>query len=183
MRSPVDQLEAFIPGLRRFARSLTHSVDQADDLVQDTLVKAIDKIDQFDPETNLRAWLFTILLNTFKSQRRMIGRRGVHVAWGDVADQLSGPPGQQVGLELRALARAIDRLPDHERETLMLVVLEDLSYDDAAAVLGVRAGTVKSRVSRARARLRDFESNTSSIEKGAGPDCRVRPTGQLSMGA
>ncbi|MCA8908090.1 MAG: sigma-70 family RNA polymerase sigma factor [Rhodospirillaceae bacterium] len=176
MARPIDELEGFIPSLRRYARSLTHDADQADDLVQETLLKAIGNIDRFDPETNLRAWLFTILLNTFKSQRRMAARRGVHVEWEDTADQSVQPPVQDLSMELKAFARAIEELPGHERETLMLVALEGFSYGEAAAVLGTEIGTVKSRVSRARAKLRDFDDADS--EPSTPPPARPhsRPT-------
>lgn len=176
MARPINELEGFIPSLRRYARSLTHNVDQADDLVQDTLVKAVANIDRFDPGTNMRAWLFTILLNTFKSQRRMLARRGTHLAWEDVAEQLSMPPRQDASMEMLALARCVDELPGHERETLMLVALEGFSYEEAAEVLGIEIGTVKSRVSRARAKLREFDEDT--VEPSSPPPARPinRPT-------
>jgi len=145
-------LEA-VPHLRAFARSLTRNRDQADDLVNDTIVRAIAASNQFTPGTNFRAWVFTILRNLFYNQ----GRRGK--ARFSSLDELSvdepmEDAAQEASLEFDDFRRAFFQLPDHHREALILVGASGLNYEDAAKICGCQVGTMKSRVSRARTELR-----------------------------
>jgi RNA polymerase sigma-70 factor (ECF subfamily) len=145
-------LEA-VPHLRAFARSLTRNRDQADDLVNDTIVRAIAASNQFTPGTNFRAWVFTILRNLFYNQ----GRRGKSrfSSLDDLTvDEPSESATQESSLEFCDFRRAFWQLPDHHREALILVGASGLNYEDAARICGCQVGTMKSRVSRARTELR-----------------------------
>jgi RNA polymerase sigma-70 factor (ECF subfamily) len=146
------QLAAELPSLRAFARTLARDPSAADDLTQEALLKAWANRTRFQPGTNLRAWLFTILRNTFYSEYRK-RRREVADTDGEHAQRLASRPVQDHGLTVADFARAMARLPDDQREALVLVGAAGLSYDEAAAIMGVAVGTAKSRVSRARARL------------------------------
>ena len=142
-----------IPHLRRYARVLhAGRMADADDLVQDTLIKAWTNRDKFEPGTNLRAWLFTILRNTYYTQviRR---RREVRDETGEYANNVRTPPTQDWSVAMRALQAALAQLPDEHREALILVGAAGLSYEEAAEICGCALGTIKSRVNRARARL------------------------------
>jgi len=145
-------LEA-VPHLRAFARSLTRNRDQADDLVNDTIVRAIAASNQFTPGTNFRAWVFTILRNLFYNQ----GRRGKS-RFSSLDDLTVDEPAesatQEASLEFCDFRRAFWQLPDHHREALILVGASGLNYEDAAKICGCQVGTMKSRVSRARTELR-----------------------------
>ena len=143
---------AALPSLRAFALSLTNAREIADDLVQDTLVRALTNIDQFEPGTNLQAWLFTILRNGFYSQHRK-KRREVEDPDGFFAGRLRTAPEQTAKCDVQDMLKALAKLPVEHREALLLIVAEGLSYEDAARVCGVPVGTIKSRVNRARARL------------------------------
>jgi RNA polymerase sigma-70 factor (ECF subfamily) len=147
-----DEVVEMIPALRAFAWSLSHNGSDADDLVQDTLIKAWSNRDKFEPGTNLRAWLFTILRNTYYTNvlRR---RREVRDEMGEYAGALKSPPTQDWSVAMRALQTALQQLPDEHREALILVGAAGLSYEEAAEVCGCALGTIKSRVNRARARL------------------------------
>ena len=148
-------LEPLIPSLRRYAYALVRNHDAADDLVQDTLERALSRWSLRRTDGDLRAWLFTILRNLHLSAERQRQRRGPHL---DV-DAIS-PPGtaatQEAGLEMQDVLAALDQLPEEQKSLLLLVGVEDLSYDDAARVLGVPPGTVMSRLSRGRQRLRSI---------------------------
>ncbi|MFN3582825.1 sigma-70 family RNA polymerase sigma factor [Phenylobacterium sp.] len=147
-----DEVVSLIPALRAFAWSLSHNGSDADDLVQDTLIKAWSNRDKFEPGTNLRAWLFTILRNTYYTNviRR---RREVRDETGEYAEGLKSPPTQDWSVAMRALQAALQQLPDEHREALILVGAAGLSYEEAAEICGCALGTIKSRVNRARARL------------------------------
>ncbi len=147
-----SEVVAMIPALRAFAWSLSHNGSDADDLVQDTLIKAWTNRDKFEVGTNLRAWLFTILRNTYYTQviRR---RREVRDETGEYANNLSSAPTQDWSVAMRALQAGLARLPDEHREALILVGAAGLSYEEAAEICGCALGTIKSRVNRARARL------------------------------
>lgn len=147
-----DRLIALVPELRAFARTYRRDAAAADDLVQDTILKAWSNIDKFQEGTNLRAWLFTILRNTFLSEVRK-RRREVEDADGAYAAQLYEKPSQDALLEFEDFQSALAKLPDDQREALVLVGASGFTYDEAAEVMGCAAGTVKSRVSRARTRL------------------------------
>jgi RNA polymerase sigma-70 factor, ECF subfamily len=148
-------IEGMMPNLRRYARSLARETDEADDIVQDALVSALGKIHQFEPGTNLRAWLFTITRNAFLDRRR---RRRVrtHVPLDEASSlDLQAPPSQEASIARGHLAAAYEQLPRPHREVVALVVFESMSYEQAAEILQVAVGTVRSRLSRARATLRE----------------------------
>lgn len=147
-----NEVVAMIPALRAFAWSLSHNGSDADDLVQDTLIKAWSNRDKFEPGTNLRAWLFTILRNTYYTQviRR---RREVRDETGEYANNVRTPPTQDWSVAVRTLQTALAQLPAEHREALILVGAAGLSYEEAAEICGCALGTIKSRVNRARARL------------------------------
>ncbi len=147
-----EEVVALIPALRAFAWSLSHNGSDADDLVQDTLIKAWTNRDKFEPGTNLRAWMFTILRNTYYTHvlRR---RREVRDEQGEYAGQLRTPATQDWSVAMRTLQLALQRLPPEHREALILVGAAGLSYEEAAEICGCALGTIKSRVNRARARL------------------------------
>jgi len=150
-------IEPHIPGLRRFACALLHGDrHSADDLVQDCLERALSRWHLRRAEGDVRGWLYTILYNRFLSDQHRRRRRGVHDALLEVAEaQLPGVAGNQdSALAHRDLLRAFAVLPEEQRSVLVLIAVEDLSYEAAARVLGVPIGTVMSRLSRGRERLR-----------------------------
>lgn len=149
---PRERLPGAIPKLRAFAISLARDVTRADDLVQETILKAWSNIDKFDPATNLDAWLFTILRNTFYSSLRK-SRREVQDSDGAFAARLSVKPEHDGRLALQEFQRAFDQLSPEHREVLILVGASGFSCEEAAGMMGVAIGTVKSRASRARKRL------------------------------
>jgi len=153
-RQPIT---AHIPGLRRYARALTGDAWAADDLVQDTLERACTRWQLWLGGTDLRAWLFTMMHNLFISQVRQGLTRAKLVPTSDLADvakELSAPDAS-LGFAID-LQRCLLRLPDEQREVLLLVTMEDMSYEEVAKVTGVAVGTVMSRLSRARGRLREL---------------------------
>jgi RNA polymerase sigma-70 factor (ECF subfamily) len=163
-------LEAQIPQLRRYARALTGDAWAADDLVQDTLERACDRWRLWQAGSDLRAWLFTVMHNLFvdgaRRALRQQGRQGQRIDLDDAAPELvapSGTPDQALDLQ-----RCLLRLPDEQREMLLLVALQDLGYEEVARITGVPVGTVMSRLSRARSRLRD-------LMEGGGPPATVVP--------
>lgn len=142
-----------IPPLRAYARALTRNAADADDLVQDTLCKALANLHRFQPGTHLRAWLFTIMRNTFYT-RAGRSRREVTGSSDCVSGTLVSEPTQEWSVRGKELIAAVGRLPVHYRETLVLVVMLGESYETAAGVFGCTVGTIKSRVNRARALVR-----------------------------
>lgn len=154
-QDPRDELVEHLGAMRAFAYSLTRNSATADDLVQDTLVKAWSNIDKFQVGTNMRAWLFTILRNTFYSMRRK-RKREVEDGEGEFAATLAQKPDHDGRLQMREFNEAFAQLPDEQREALILVGAGGFSYEEAAEMCGVRVGTVKSRVNRARNRLTDL---------------------------
>ncbi|SEQ33037.1 RNA polymerase sigma-70 factor, ECF subfamily [Devosia sp. YR412] len=149
----LDQVEACVPALRRYARALTRNVDLADDLVQDCLERAIAKRGLFRPTGPVRAWLFAILLNLHRNALRSSRRRGEQVDI-DSLPEFSTPAAQPGHIALAELARAIETLPSEQKEALLLVTLEGIPYAEAAGITGVPIGTLMSRLGRARAALR-----------------------------
>jgi RNA polymerase sigma-70 factor (ECF subfamily) len=145
-------VEREIPRLRRYARALTRNIDRADDLVQETLLRAMANIQSFQPGTNLSAWLFTILRNLFHSEYRK-RRREVEDPDGSYAGRLKVQPEQGSRLDFEDFRSALAKLPPDQREALLLVGAQGFSYEDAAQICGVAVGTIKSRVNRARSRL------------------------------
>lgn len=146
-----DDLLAALPALRAFALTLAAPA-QADDLVQETLLKAWQNQDRFARGSNLKAWLFTILRNNLYTQHRK-GRREVEDADGVAAAQMTTPPSQEHTVTLEKVAHHLRKLPAVQREALVLVGAQGMTYEAAATVMGCQVGTVKSRVSRSRAAL------------------------------
>jgi RNA polymerase sigma-70 factor (ECF subfamily) len=162
-----NDLLATIPSLRAFAVSLSQNADKADDLVQETLVKAWDKHQSFQMGTNLKAWLFTILRNEFYSQMRKRGRE-VQDSEGVMTERLAVHPSQEGKLDLADFREALEKLPEDQREAIILIGASGFSYEEAAAICECAVGTIKSRVSRARTRLQDMLQ--ISGEADYGPD-------------
>jgi len=158
-------LLAVVPNLRAFAVSLCGNLDRADDLVQETLVKAWSNIESFVEGTNLRAWLFTILRNIYYSEYRK-RRREVADPDGTFAAKLATAPAQSSHMDLLDFRAALQQLPSDQREALILIGASGLSYEEAAGVCGCAIGTMKSRVNRARIRLAEMLSITSGLEFG-----------------
>lgn len=152
---PRDELVQHLPALRAFALSLTREGASADDLVQDTIVKAWTNMDKFQAGTNLRAWLFTILRNTFYSSRRKT-RREVNDTDGIHASRQATRPDHDGKLALNDFRAAFRQLPDEQREALILVGASGFSYEEAAEMTGVAVGTVKSRANRGRRKLSEL---------------------------
>jgi len=154
MHDIMAAVEPLIPALRRYARALLRDRSAADDLVHDCLERTIARWHQRRAGGDARTWVFAILHNLAMNRLRQAARRGSHVALDDAADAATArPPSQEAGLRYAELLRAVDRLPDDQRSVLLLISVEELSYADAARVLGVPIGTVMSRLSRARERL------------------------------
>lgn len=162
---PVKQaMLRLIPNLRAFAVSLCGDVERADDLVQETLLKAWNHIDSFQEGTNLRAWMFTILRNTYFSDCRR--RRREVEDDGSKAAELAVHPGQQGYLDMQDFRRALNVLPPDQREALVLVGAAGFSYEEAAKISNCAVGTIKSRVNRARAKLTEMLGVTASSDFG-----------------
>src|SRR5919106_2993473 len=147
-------LEVEIPRLRRYARALTRDMSRADDLVQSCLTRAVAKQHLWQPGTDLRAWLFTILHNQHVNDVRRSVREGVNIAVEEMAPVLTVHSNAIAALELRDLEAAIAKLPQEQRQVILLVGLEGMRYEEVAVVLGVPIGTVRSRLSRGRSALR-----------------------------
>ena len=147
-------IAAEIPRMRRYARALLRDRDRADDLVQDTLLLALEKHDLYERGTNLCAWLITMVHNQYVNSVRRSMRRGKTIVVEEV--QLASPAPQMTSLELRDLESAINCLPDEQRETLLLIGLEGMKYEEVAQISDVPIGTVRSRLSRAREELRQM---------------------------
>ena len=160
-----------MPSLRAFAISLSGNVDRADDLVQETLLRAMANIDSFEPGTNMSAWLFTILRNLFRSEYRK-RRREVEDADGSYADSLKSHPEQHGRVEFEEFRAALAKLPPDQREALILVGASGFSYEEAAAICECAVGTIKSRVNRARTRLAELLAIDSADDFG--PDQSTR---------
>jgi RNA polymerase sigma-70 factor (ECF subfamily) len=165
-----EGLLAAIPKLRAFGISMTNDKARADDLVQETLTRAWANQHQFQPGTNLMAWLYTILRNELYSTMRR-RKREVEDADGIHAARLAVQPNQQSSLDVSNLKVALGKLPPDQREALLLVGAEGLSYEEAATICAVRVGTVKSRVNRARGRLAQILQ--VSQDEDFGPDART----------
>ncbi len=151
-QDPRDELVEHLPAMRAFAISLTRNGSVADDMVQDTLVKAWTNIDKFEPGTNMRAWLFTILRNTYYSSRRKTNREVSDVD-GVFTDNLAEKPAHDGHLQMQDFRAALAKLNVEQREALLLIGASGFSYEEAAEMCGVAVGTIKSRTNRARAQL------------------------------
>lgn len=182
-RSVRDAMLAVVPSLRAFAISLCRNSDRAEDLVQDTLLRALANIHSFEPGTNMGAWLFTILRNRFLSECRR-QRREVQDTYSSHAEGLKSAPEQHGKVELEEFRAALAQLSHEQRESLILVGASGFSYADAASICAVAIGTIKSRVNRARQRLAALlevnrldtyrpDATTYAVLNGAGrPDSR-----------
>jgi RNA polymerase sigma-70 factor, ECF subfamily len=157
-----------IPKLRRYARALRRDAVEADDLVQDCLLRAIRKCHLWQQGTDLRAWLFTIMHNEHVNHLRRRAREGVKVDIEKMVPMLAIPPSQDASLQLCDLQRAVIRLPEPQRQVLLLTALEGRRYDEAAATLEVPVSIVRSRLSRARATLRVWMSESEERSPGGG---------------
>src|SRR6476659_2373820 len=166
-----EQILAAVPSLRAFAISLSGNVDRADDLVQETLLRALANIHSFQPGTNMPAWLFTILRNLFRSEYRK-RRREVEDADGRYAESLKSHPEQTGRVEFSEFRAALAKLPSDQREALILVGASGFPFGDAANNCGWAVGTLKSRVNRARTRLADLLAIDSVDDFG--PDRATR---------
>lgn len=154
-RDPRDEIVLHLKPMRVFALSLTRDMSRADDLVQDTVVKAWTNIDKFQTGTNMRAWLFTILRNTFYSERRK-ARREVADVDGAMTDRMAEKPAHDGHLALADFRKAFEQLPDEQREALILVGAQGFSYEDASRMCGCAVGTIKSRTNRGRKALAEL---------------------------
>jgi len=167
------ELLSTLPSLRAFAMSLTGRHDKADDLVQDTIMKAWAKQSGFELGTNMKAWLFTILRNEFYSQMRKRGRE-VQDTDGLFSGNLAVHPSQYGSLDMQDFRKALEKLPPDQREAIVLVGASGFAYEEAAEICGCAVGTIKSRVNRARVRLQELLA--VSGEADYGPDAISAPT-------
>jgi RNA polymerase sigma-70 factor, ECF subfamily len=149
-------IEQQIPRLRRYARVLTSNPDRADDLVQDTLSRALDKQHLWQPGTNLGAWLFTIMHNQNVNNVRRDIRESAAIEIEQVATTLPATTDPSAWRKMVELDRALTRLPLGQRQVILLVGLEGISYEDTAGILNIPVGTVRSRLSRGRDTLREL---------------------------
>jgi RNA polymerase sigma-70 factor, ECF subfamily len=174
MRPPTDMMELVqpvIPALRRYARALLRDRDDADDLVQDVLERAVARWHLRQSESP-RPWLFTILHNLAIDRLRQQGRRGVPLPLDAVPEErLAAPAQQEANVAQSDILTLVSHLPEEYRSVLLLVGVEELSYADAATVLGVAQGTIMSRLSRARERLRRMADETG--DAGLRPSLRI----------
>jgi RNA polymerase sigma-70 factor (ECF subfamily) len=163
MADPGPLIEPHIPALRRYAFALLRDRDRADDLVQDTLERALSRWLLRRPDGDVRAWLFTILRNLHVSHWRRDRRQRATIE----VDETTMPAvaaRQEAALEVHDVLSALDQLPEEQKSLLLLVGVEDFSYDDAARILGMPIGTVMSRLSRARQKLRSVvEAGTVTL--------------------
>ena len=168
MSQVAQHIETHIPALMRYARALAHNPTAAEDLVQECVVRALTKADLYKPDTNLRAWLFTVMHNLYVSEVRRNGK------WKEAAnpeaalDSLSVPPSQTHSVMLRAVREALRRLPNQQKAILYMVGVEGQSYKEVASQLEIPVGTVKSRCSRARETLqRELAEGTAPLPEAA----------------
>jgi RNA polymerase sigma-70 factor (ECF subfamily) len=162
-------VEQEIPRLRRYARALTHATDRADDLVQDTLVRALSKLHLWQPGTDLRAWLFTIMHHQFVNSVRREARERTTVDIDHVSSTLTATTDPTARRQLIELDRALARLPSEQREVVLLVGLEGMPYESVAEILGVPIGTVRSRLSRGREKLRELMDREHEPQRPSDP--------------
>jgi RNA polymerase sigma-70 factor, ECF subfamily len=180
-QTPADIKRAMVellPNLRAFARSLCPNPARADDLVQDSIVKALANLDRFEPGSNLRAWMFTILRNTFYSDLRK-SRREVEDVDGEHAARLADRRSQMGAVDLEDFKRAFAQLSADHREVLTLVGAFGVAYEEAAEICGCAVGTIKSRVNRARARLAELMGVDTADSLGD-PDEQALPQGVIA---
>lgn len=177
-----QQMLELQPKLRAFARSISGDADMADDLVQETMLRAIARIDTFQPGTNLGAWLTTILRNCFLSDLRR-RRNEVEDADGSYAQALRSAPEQEGLLEFKEFRAALGEISFEQREALLLVGAAGLSYEDTAVICHTTIGTIKSRINRARSRLAALLSIENVDEIGFDDKIRAILVGHHGSGA
>ena len=161
-------LEKEIPRLRRYARALTGDVSRADDLVQDTLVRAIARQHHWRYDSNLRGWLFTIMHNQNVNGVRRSVREGIAVEFDDKWPSATAATDPTARLSLRDLDRALARISEEQRRVVLLIGLEGTSYEEAATILDVPVGTIRSRVARGRESLRKLMDRRPESEAASG---------------
>ncbi len=166
---PRDEIINFLPEMRAFAISLTRDAPSADDLVQDAVVKAWKSFHQFQSDTNLRAWLFTIVRNTFYSDLRR-RRREVEHAEQTPAEDATDDRGADPIIAVMDFEKAFSTLPDEQREALVLVGASGMSYEEAAETCEVAVGTIKSRINRGRKRLAELLGHDAGDTRGTTDD-------------
>jgi RNA polymerase sigma-70 factor (ECF subfamily) len=181
-------VEQEIPRLRRYARALTRASDRADDLVQDTLLRALTKLHLWQPGTDIGAWLFTIMHHQYVNTVRREAREAREAATVDIehiSATLAATTDPTARRQLVELDRALARLSAEQREVLLLVGLEGMDYDSVAQILGVPIGTVRSRLSRGRERLRELMGRDREPQQtGHSPDTEApttRPNTAVSL--
>ena len=171
---PSDVVD-MIPALRAFARSLSRDAADVDDLVQETLTKAIANIEKFEPGTRLRSWLFTIMRNTHYS--RAVKRNRERPGDADCVSGLAwNLPTQDWSVELSEVLTAVRKLPQAQREVLVLIAMLGINYDEASRICDCPIGTIKSRLNRARAQLKAALEPPDRSDPDAVPDPELRPT-------
>jgi RNA polymerase sigma-70 factor (ECF subfamily) len=174
MNELFQRIEQEIPRLRRYARALTRDPSSADDLVQDCLTRALGKAHLWQEGTDLRAWLFTVLHNQHVNRVRRSVREGVTVDASDAEPSLTTSPSQYSRMELRDLERALARLPEEQRQVVLLVGLEGMRYETVAEIMGVPIGTVRSRLSRGREALRQMMGGEAKRRQAPEAEFAVR---------
>ncbi len=158
-----NELNDVLPALQRFALSLTRNQDAASDLVQDSVERALKKSEHYEPGTNFRSWMFTLCKRLFLNQIRKQKTRGVSIEISDAPQQkLSVAASQDMTVECREMLGCFENLPKRDKRVLSMIVIDGMKYEEAAAKLDIPVGTVRSRLSRARARLKEM------TEMGAG---------------
>lgn len=173
MKDMLPLIEPLIPALRRYARALMRDRAAADDLVQDCLERAITRWHQRRADGDARTWMFTILHNLAINRLRRLRGRGAHLPIEDAGElALARPPSQEDRLRHRDVLNALETLPEDQRAVLLLVSVEDVSYAQAARILDVPIGTIMSRLSRARERLRRAMDGETERAAGRGPNLR-----------
>jgi RNA polymerase sigma-70 factor, ECF subfamily len=161
------EILALVPRLTRYARALTHDINAADDLVQDCLTAALRKIHLWEPGTDLRAWLFTILHNQHINRLRRDARHRASINLQKSYQTLKLLPDQTVRLELRDVERALAQLPEDQRSLILGIGLGGMRYEDAASAFNVPLGTVRSRIARGRETLRALTERFPAKDAGS----------------
>lgn len=165
--SSLGEIQTHLPVLRRFAVSLARDVDLAEELVQNAVARAVERIDQYEDGTNLRAWLFTILRNIHFDDRRKVSRGPTFQEIGDTTHaNLATMPAQEWHIRLREFSECFATLPKGDQDVIMLIAVDGRAYEEAAQILNIPVGTVKSRLSRARSRLRALFGEQESHKDG-----------------
>ena len=160
-----QQVVVLIPRLRRYARALTGSAEQADELVQDCLERGLNRLHLWRRGSDLRAWLFTIMHNLHVNNVRRGIIRPDNQVFDDTRQQASAPPAQDDVVALHSIVDMLRRLPTDQREVVLMVGMEEMSYREVAEVLGVPVGTVMSRLARGRERLRELTGTGTPIRE------------------